>query len=65
MRLYAIRYAKKFKYGTFGSIFRDIEETGRAIEDVLFLYYLAEHNGEYILIDTRLQKIRNKMPERP
>ena len=52
MRLYAIRYAENFKYGTYDSVYRDIEEKGKKIEKFAFLYYLAEHEGKYTLIDT-------------
>lgn len=52
MRLYAIRYARNFKYGTFGSVYREVEETDRMIEKFDFLYYLAEYDGKYTLIDT-------------
>lgn len=52
MRLYAIRYAENFKYGTYDSVYRNIEEKGKRIEKFAFLYYLAENEGKYTLIDT-------------
>ncbi len=52
MRLYAIRYAENFKYGTYDSAYRTVEEKGKKIEKFVFLYYLAEHKGKYTLIDT-------------
>ena len=52
MRLYAIRYASDFKYGTYGTVYRDAENPNEAIEEFAFLYYLAEYNGKYTLIDT-------------
>lgn len=52
MRLYAIRYAENFKYGTYDSVYRNVEETDKRIEKFAFLYYLAEHEGKYTLIDT-------------
>jgi len=52
LKLYAICYGKNFKYGTYGSAFRDAEELNRKIEDFSFLYYLAEYDGIYTLIDT-------------
>ena len=52
MQLYAIRYAENFKYGTYDSVYRNIEEKGKRIEKFAFLYYLAEHEGKYTLIDT-------------
>ncbi len=52
MKLYVIRYAKGFKYGTYGAVYRDAERPNQMLEDFLFLYYLAEIDGKYILIDT-------------
>ncbi len=52
MRLYAIRYAENFKYGTYGSVYRNTKEKNKGIEKFAFLYYLAEHEGKYTLIDT-------------
>lgn len=52
MRLYAIRFAENFKYGTYDSVYRNIEENGKRIEKFAFLYYVAEYEGKYTLIDT-------------
>ncbi len=45
MKLYAIRYAENFKYGTYDSVYRNIAEKGKWIEKFAFLYYLAEYIG--------------------
>ena len=52
MKLYVIRYGKQFKYGTLGTVFCNAENPNEQIEDFSFLYYLAEHNGAYLLFDT-------------
>lgn len=52
MRLYAIRFAKGFKYGTKESVFRTRKGNGELIPDFSFFYYLAEYGGKHFLIDT-------------
>lgn len=52
MQLYAIRYGEQFKYGTKGTVYKGAEQPGEVISDFPFLYYLAELEGKWILIDT-------------
>ncbi len=52
MKLYAIRYAKNFKYGLYGAVYRNAENPGQMLENFPFFYYIAELEGKYILIDT-------------
>ncbi len=52
MKLYAIRYGEQFKYGTKGTVYQGAENPGEIISDFPFLYYLAELEGVYWLIDT-------------
>lgn len=52
MQLYAIRYGEQFKYGTKGTVYKGAEQPGEVISDFPFLYYLAEVQGKWILIDT-------------
>lgn len=52
MQLYAIRYGEQFKYGTKGTVYKNAEQPGEVISDFPFLYYLAELEGKWILIDT-------------
>ena len=63
MKLYVIRYGKQFKYGTLGTVFCNAENPNEQIEDFSFLYYLAEHNGAYLLFDTgfRDEKLAENM----
>lgn len=52
MKLYGIRYAKKFRYGTKETVFRTWKDNHETIPDFPFFYYLAECGGMNFLIDT-------------
>lgn len=52
MKLYGIRFAKGFKYGTKETVFCTQKENNEIIPDFSFFYYLAEYDGQYFLIDT-------------
>lgn len=52
MKLYAIRYAKEFIYGTRGVVFRDAENGNEMVENFSFFYYLMELEGRTHLVDT-------------
>ena len=52
MKLYAIRYAKEFIYGTKGTVFRDAENGTDKVENFSFFYYLMELGGRTHLVDT-------------
>lgn len=52
MELYAIRYGKKFKYGTRGTVFQGDKHPDEPMENFSFFYYLAEYDGRYLLFDT-------------
>lgn len=52
MKLYAIRYAKEFIYGTKGTVFRDAENGTDKVENFSFCYYLMELEGRTHLVDT-------------
>ena len=52
MKLYAVRYGKKFIYGTQGTIFRGVSDGNEPVKDFPFFYYLFEMDGKYTLVDT-------------
>lgn len=52
MKLYGIRFARGFKYGTKESVFCTLEGNCELIPDFSFFYYLAEYGGKHFLIDT-------------
>lgn len=52
MRLYGIRFAKGFRYGTMETVFCTQKGNHERISDFSFFYYLAEADGKYFLIDT-------------
>lgn len=52
MKLYGIRYAKGFRYGTMETIFRTQKGNRELLTDFSFFYYLAEADGKHFLIDT-------------
>ena len=52
MKLYGIRFAKGFKYGTRETVFRTEKGNRELIPDFPFFYYLAEYEGLHIMIDT-------------
>lgn len=52
MKLYAIRYGEGFKYGVMGTVYRNAVCPDQVIKDFPFLFYLAEKDGKYVLIDT-------------
>lgn len=52
MKLYGIRYAKSFRYGTRETVFSSQRGNREPIADFSFFYYLAELDGKHILIDT-------------
>lgn len=52
MRLYGIRFAKGFKYGTKETVFCTWKGNRGLIPDFSFFYYLAELDGKFFLIDT-------------
>lgn len=51
MKLYGIRFAKGFKYGTRETVFRTEKGNRELIPDFPFFYYLAEYEGLHIMID--------------
>lgn len=52
MKLYGIRFAKGFKYGTQEAVFRTQKGNSEIIPEFPFFYYMAEHDGKYLLFDT-------------
>jgi glyoxylase-like metal-dependent hydrolase (beta-lactamase superfamily II) len=52
MKLYGIRYAKGFRYGTMETVLRTQKGNHELIADFSFFYYLAETEGKHFLIDT-------------
>lgn len=52
MKLYAIRFAKGFRYGTKETVFCGQKGNREVIPDFSFFYYLAEFGKKYFLIDT-------------
>ncbi len=52
MKLYGIRFAKGFQYGTKETVFCSQKGNCELITDFSFFYYLAEFGGKYFLIDT-------------
>ncbi len=52
MKLYGIRFAKGFQYGTKETVFRTWKGNSELIPDFSFFYYLAEFEGKHFLIDT-------------
>lgn len=52
MKLYGIRYAKDFKYGTKETVFSTQKGNREPIADFSFFYYLAEADGKHFLFDT-------------
>lgn len=52
MKLYGIRFAKGFRYGTMETVFCTQKGNHERISDFSFFYYLAETDGKYFLIDT-------------
>lgn len=52
MKLFGIRFAKGFKYGTTETVFRTEKGNCERIPDFSFFYYLVEVNGKHFLIDT-------------
>lgn len=63
MKLYGIRYAKGFRYGTRETVFCTQKGNQELIPDFSFLYYLAEFDGNHFLIDTgfRDEKLAEEM----
>lgn len=62
-KLYGIRYAKGFRYGTKETVFCTQKGNQELIPDFSFLYYLAEFDGKHFLIDTgfRDEKLAEEM----
>ena len=58
MKLYGIRYAKGFRYGTMETVLRTQKGNHELIADFSFFYYLAETEGKHFLIDTGFQDRR-------
>lgn len=52
MKLYGIRFAKGFKYGTKETVFFTQKGNCGLVPDFSFFYYLAEFDEKYFLIDT-------------
>lgn len=52
MKLYGIRFAKGFKYGTGETVFFTQKGDCEPIPDFSFFYYLVEVDGKHFLIDT-------------
>lgn len=52
MKLYAVCYGEKFKYGTKGTVFRNAVDGNEMLEDFSFFYYVMENEGKYHLVDT-------------
>lgn len=52
MKLYGIRFAKGFKYGTKETVFCSEKGNQERISDFSFFFYLAELEGMYLLFDT-------------
>lgn len=52
MKLYGIRFARGFKYGTKETAFCTLEGNCELIPEFSFFYYLAEYGGKHFLIDT-------------
>lgn len=52
MKLYAIRFAKGFRYGTKETVFCSQKGNREQIPDFSFFYYLMEFDEKHFLIDT-------------
>lgn len=51
LELYAIRFAKHFKYGTRNTVFLKCDRPNECVEEFEFFYYMAVRNGKYIMFD--------------
>ena len=58
MKLYGIRFAKGFQYGTMETVFRTQKGNRERIPDFSFFYYLVEDEGKHFLIDTGFRNER-------
>lgn len=52
MELYAVRYGEGFKYGNYGSVYRDTETPNQMIAHFTFCFYIARLQGKVVLFDT-------------
>lgn len=52
MKVYGIRFAKGFQYGTMETVFRTQKGNRELIPDFSFFYYIAEADGKHFLFDT-------------
>lgn len=52
MELYAIKYGENFKYGTYGTVFKGVENADEIIPGFAFTFYLIKYKEKLILIDT-------------
>ena len=54
MKLYGIRFAKGFQYGTMETVFCTQKGNRERIPDFSFFYYMVEDEGKHFLINARL-----------